>query len=67
MEGKNGGTDEFLAACESYCELDVEDPIEVWRLADGAYQGVRSRGREQQMKENEVTNEEERVEPFGIY
>ena len=25
MEGKNGGTDEFLAACGSYCELDVEE------------------------------------------
>ena len=37
MEGKNGGTDEFLAACGSYRELDVEDPIEVWRLADGVY------------------------------
>jgi len=37
MEGKNGGTDEFLAACGSYCELDVEDQIEVWRLADGVY------------------------------
>ena len=37
MEGKNGETDEFLAACESYCELDVGDPIEVWQLADGAY------------------------------
>ena len=34
MEGKSWGTGEFLAACGSYCELDVEDPIEVWRLAD---------------------------------
>ena len=45
MERKSCGTGGFLSACGSYCELDVEDQIEIWRLADGVYQGVRLRGR----------------------
>ena len=32
-----GEIDEFLAACGSYCELAVEDQVEIWRLADEKY------------------------------
>ena len=35
--GMSGEIDEFLAACGSYCELAVEDQVEIRRLADKKY------------------------------
>ena len=37
MGGMSGKIDEFLAACGSYCELAVENQVEIWRLADEKY------------------------------